>query len=80
MDNYNLDFYVAFKEMLENKAWIKGSDFGNSIYLKLDDQGQIVMVDVSNTFDSIIPYPFVGGLPKQKFRIITVATVKELSY
>ena len=79
MKKYTLDFYEALKQMLENGAWIKGDDFMPGIYLKLDKQGQIVLVDASK-FSIETPYGFLGGLTKQKFRIITIATVKELSF
>lgn len=79
MENYTLDFYQALKEMIENERWIRGNEFASGIYMKLDRNGQMIMVDV-NRLGSEAPFPFMKGLAKQKFRLITVATIKELSY
>lgn len=79
MENYTLDFYQALKEMIENDLWIKGNEFAPGIYMKLDRNGQMIMVDV-NRISSEAPFPFMKGLAKQSFRIIKFATVKELSY
>lgn len=74
---YTLDFYTALKEVVENKAWVKGDNFIDGIYLKLDSQGQLVTVDVARVSIEE-PFNFIKSLSRQKYRIITIATMKEL--
>ncbi len=74
--NYNLTFYDALKEVLENNAWIKGDNFIDGIYLKKDNNGNLVTVDVGRL--SMHEPAIIGSLHRQKYRIITVATMREL--
>jgi len=74
---YNLDFYQALKECLENKAWIKGDNFRDGIYIKQNYNGELVTVDVARVSIEE-PFPFIGGMCRQKFRIIKFATMQEL--
>ncbi len=74
--SYDLNFYEALKEVLENKSWVKGDNFIDGIYLKKDANGNLVTVDASRLY--IEEPTIIGGLYRQKYRVITVATMKEL--
>ncbi len=74
--SYELNFYEALKEVLENKAWVKGDNFIDGIFLKKDDRGNLATVDVRRLYTE--EPAIIGGLFRQKYRIIRVATMKEL--
>jgi hypothetical protein len=78
MKKYDLTFNDAIAEMMENNAWIKGSDFRDGIYLKMNASGDMVMVN-ANKFSTESVHTLSRGLYLQKYRLITVATVAELS-
>ena len=74
---YELDFYQALKEMLENDKWIKGEQFIDGLFMKATANGNIVMVDAGRLYIEE-PYSIHKSMVNQKYRVITVATMREL--
>lgn len=76
---YCLNFYDALRLMLENDAWIKGNKFASGYYMQISKaNGSLVLVDANHLYtDSILLS--IKSLQNQMFRVITVATLKELS-
>lgn len=74
---YDLDFYQAIKIVMEGGA-VKGDSFTDGIFLKLSKQGQLVIVDAGRFYDEDTNV-FISGMVRQKFRSLTVMTMKELS-
>lgn len=74
---YNLDFYEAFKLVMQGN-WVKGDNFIDGIFLKLNKQGQLVITDAARLYDEDTRV-FLKGMVNQKFREIKVATMHELS-
>lgn len=74
---YELDLYQAL-EIVMNGGCVKGDNFVDGIYLKLNTHGQLVIVDASAMYKEYIDV-FIGGMKNQKFRKLTVMTLKELS-
>lgn len=77
---YNLNFYEALKEVIENKACVKGNRFTDGIFLRLGHGQyvkQLVLVDAGRLY---IEEPFIlyEGIETQMFRIVYVQTMKEL--
>jgi hypothetical protein len=77
MKEYNISFSEAINLLLEGK-WLRGQNFKLGVYIKLDLIGQLVLVDTFNSYKET-PYAFIRSLVNQKYRIITFATVKELT-
>lgn len=75
---YTLTFYEALKEVLENNKWVRGDEFDEGIFLKLNSNKELVIVDANNLYQEIA-FQFWGFIHLQNFRIINVATIKELS-
>lgn len=75
---YNLNFYEAMREVIENGGAVKGDNFRNGIFLKMNAAGQLVIIDANDLYKEDIRV-FVSGLVKQKFRRLSVMTLKELS-
>jgi hypothetical protein len=75
---YDLDFYQAL-EVVMNGGAVKGNDFADGIFLKLNSQGQLVTVDAGRLYREETDV-FIKGMVRQKFRSLTVMTIKELSY
>jgi len=75
---YDIEFNDALNIVIRGGA-IKGDDFANGIYIKLNHHGQLVTVDVNRMYteDTFVS---LKGLYNQKFRVINVATSKELNY
>lgn len=74
---YNLDFYEAFKLVMQGN-WVKGNNFRDGIFLKLNKQGALVIVDANQLYDEDTRV-FLKGMVNQRFREIEVATIRELS-
>jgi hypothetical protein len=77
-EKYNLDFYKAL-EVVMNGGAVKGDNFANGIFLKLNSQGQLVTVDANRRYSEETNV-FLKGMVGQKFRSLSVMTIKELSY
>lgn len=77
MANYTLDFHQAMDIIMSGGA-VKGENFVDGIFLKIGLKGQLVTVDAGRFYVEE-PYPFIKGLYRQKFREVTVFTMKELS-
>ena len=75
---YDLDFYQAL-EVVMNGGAVKGDDFVDGIFLKLNSRGQLVTVDAGRLYLEETGI-FVKGMLRQKVRNLTVMTIKELSY
>lgn len=75
---YDLDFYQALEIVLDGGA-VKGDDFKDGIFMKLNSHGQLVIVDASQLYKQDT-FVCVKGISRQKFRNLTVLTMKELSY
>jgi len=75
---YNLDFYEAIKLCIEQDKWIRGEYFVSGCFLKMDGIKGLCLVDVKIRYDAT-PYPYLKGLASQKFRVVNIATLKELS-
>ena len=74
---YDLDFYQAL-EVVMNGGAVKGDDFVDGIFLKLNSRGQLVTVDAGRLYLEETNV-FIKGMVRQKFRSLTVMTMKELS-
>lgn len=74
---YDLDFYQAL-EVVMNGGAVKGDDFVDGIFLKLNSRGQLITVDAGRLYAEETAV-FIKGMAKQKFRSLTVLTMKELS-
>lgn len=74
---YNLDFYQAL-EVVMNGGAVKGDNFVDGIFLKLNFRGQLVTVDAGRVYLEETDV-FISGMLRQKFRVLTVMTMKELS-
>lgn len=74
---YDLDFYKAL-EIVMNGGAVKGNDFRDGIFLKLNSSGQLVTVDAARLYmeDTTV---FLKGIARQKFRELKVLTMNELS-
>ena len=77
-EKYNLDFYKAL-EVVMNGGAVKGDNFANGIFLKLNSQVQLVTVDANRRYSEETNV-FLKGMVGQKFRSLSVMTIKELSY
>ncbi len=76
MKKYNIKFGEAMNLLLEGK-WLRGDNFKDGCYIKLDHIGRLVLVDV-NMFGHEEPYPYIRSLYGNRYRIITIATINEL--
>ncbi len=77
MKQYDIPFSEVMNLLLEGK-WLKGDNFKSGCYIKLDHFGRLVLVDV-NIFGLEEPYPYIRALSGNRYRIITIATIKELT-
>lgn len=75
--DYDLDFYEALKIVMDGGC-VKGNNFVDGIYLKLNSRGQLVTVDACRLYVEETNV-FILGMKSQKFRELTVMTMKELS-
>lgn len=75
---YNLNFHEAL-DVLLNKGAVKGELFVDGIFLKLNGSGQLIVVDACRLYEE---ESFINlySLNNQKYRKLTVLTVKELSH
>lgn len=74
---YNLDFYEAMKVIMNGGA-VKGNNFVDGIFMKLNSHGQLVIVDAGRLYIEETDV-FIKNMKNQKFRELTVLTMKELS-
>ena len=74
---YSLDFYEAMKIVMDGGA-VKGDNFVDGVFLKLNSYGQLVIVDACRYYEEETKV-FLKGMIRQKFRSLTVMTVKELT-
>lgn len=74
---YNLTFFEALQIVLDGGA-VKGEQFIDGIFIKLNSYGQLVTVDAGRLYDESEKV-FIKGLSRQKFRELSVMTMKELS-
>jgi len=74
---YNLDFYQALEIVLNGGA-VKGDNFLDGVFLKLNGFGQLVTVDACRMYLEE-ERVFIKELSQQKFRQLTIMTVRELS-
>jgi len=58
---------------------VKGNNFAKGCFLKLNSNGELVLVD-ANRFYLQEKCAFIKGLSGQKFRQLQVMTLKELSF
>ena len=74
---YDLDFYEALKLIMDGGV-VKGERFVDGIFLKLNKVGQLVIVDAKRLYaeDTNV---YIKSLSTQKFRELTVMTMKELT-
>lgn len=77
-NKYNLDFYQAL-EVVMNGGAVKGDNFVDGIFLKLNSRGQLVTVDAGRLYIEETDV-FIKEMVRQKFRSLTIMTMKELSY
>lgn len=75
---YNLTFAEALVEMFDNGKWVRGENFASGYFMKSVDPGSAMLVNIAD-FYSEEPLVLSAGLHRQKYRIITVATKKELA-
>lgn len=74
---YNLNFHDAIDIILK-KGWVRGDNFADGVFMKTNKYGQMVVVDANQMYKEI-QFVNIESLSKQKFREITVGTLKELS-
>lgn len=74
---YKLDFYKAL-EVVINGGCVKGDNFADGIFLKLNSRGQLVTVDAGRLYIEETDV-FIKGMVRQNFRELTVLTMKELT-
>jgi hypothetical protein len=74
---YNLDMHEALDVLLSGGA-VKGKDFAKGIFIKLNSYGHMVIVD-ANDFYTESNAVSLSSLSSQKFREVSVFTLKELS-
>ena len=75
--DYNLNFHDAIDVILAGR-WVRGDNFAKGVFIKINEYGQIVVVDATQMYREI-EFVSITSLNNQKFREIGVATVKELS-
>tara|TARA_R110000772_G_scaffold153317_2_gene264321 strand:+ start:277 stop:519 length:243 start_codon:yes stop_codon:yes gene_type:complete len=73
---YDLDLYQAL-EIVMNGGAVKGDNFIDGVFLKLSKRGQLITVDAGSMYLEETNV-FIGGMVRQKFRSLTVMTMKEL--
>ena len=73
---YDLDLYQAL-EIVMNGGAVKGDNFVDGVFLKLSKRGQLITVDAGRMYIEKTNV-FIGGMVRQKFRSLTVMTMKEL--
>ena len=73
---YDLDLYQAL-EIVMNGGAVKGDNFIDGVFLKLSKRGQLITVDAGRMYIEETNV-FIGGMVRQKFRSLTVMTMKEL--
>jgi len=73
---YDLNFKQALDIVLDGGA-VKGENFVDGLFLKLNRHGQLVIVDASRFYEEN-ERVFIKGLSQQKFRNLTVMTMKSL--
>jgi hypothetical protein len=78
MEKYDLTFYQALEELFSRKNWIRGDGFAKGCFLKLNNGGFPVLVDVTKAKLSEELCPIYAGMVNQKYCIVTVATMKNL--
>lgn len=74
---YDLDFKEALGIVLNGGA-VKGENFMDGIFLKLNDYGQLVIVNAKRMYEECEKV-YITSLNRQMFRELTVLTIKELS-
>lgn len=77
-NHYVLDFYEAFKIVMEGGC-VKGDNFVDGIFMRLNDRGQLVIVDACRLYTEELSV-FIKGMQNQLFRQVSILTVKELSW
>ena len=75
--DFNLDFYLAIKVVMEGK-YVQGDDFRDGIFMKLNRSGQLVVVDAMRLYDEDTNV-FLKGMLNQNFRQVNILTPKALS-
>ena len=77
MKEYTLDFKDAIDIILEGGC-VKGEQFVDGLFLKLNRYGQLVLVDAGRLFTEEEKVYF-DSLNRQKYRKIDIMTMQELS-
>jgi hypothetical protein len=75
---YNLSFIEAI-DIVMNGGAVKGENFRNGIFLKLNTYGQLVIVNANRLYEEEINV-CIKDMYHQKFRNLVVMTMKELSF
>jgi len=78
MKKYDLDFYQAI-EIVMNGGSVKGKNFIDGIFLKLNTRGQLVIVDAGRLYSQDTNV-YIKEMVHQEFRNLTVMTMRELSF
>jgi len=74
---YKLTFMEAIEKCLNGDGFMRGDAFKSGIYVKLHD-GMLVTVDGKQMHRQIDTFIVSTTLQNQKFKIFSVANVKEL--
>lgn len=77
MKQYDIPFSEVMNLLLEGK-WLRGNLFASGFYIKLDHIGQLVLVDANNFYRET-PFCQIQSLANNKFRVLRIATIKELT-
>jgi hypothetical protein len=75
---YDLDLYQALKVVIDGGA-VKGDNFTDGIFMKLNGHGQLVFVDAGR-FYMEDTYVCIAGMRHQKFRQLSIMTMRELCF
>jgi hypothetical protein len=75
---YNLTYLQAF-EVIMNGGCVKGSGFRDGIFMRLNTQCQLVVVERLEHGYADRDKVFLGGFKNQMYRELTVLTKIELS-
>jgi len=74
---YDLDLKDVIDHLVSGGS-VRGENFVGGIFLRLDRNGRIALVDAKNIYSEDINVS-LSSLSRQKFRKLTIMTVKELT-
>ena len=73
---YDLNLYQALEIVVKGGA-VRGDDFADGIFLKLNSYGQLITMHAGRTYLENVNV-FLRGMAKQKFRSLSAIEIKDL--